>query len=172
MPSDRRTLDLFGDTALPEGFRYQPEFLSRGEERSLLQFIEKLPFREFEFHGFTGKRRIVSFGWRYDFNGGGLTRTEDMPHFLSGVRARAEAFAGTAPGGLQQVLITEYAPGAAIGWHTDRSVFGDVVGISLLPPAPQNRPALGAAKSHSGAAVGLPAARAGARRVGAQHSRR
>ena len=113
MPGDRRTLDLFGDTALPEGFRYQPEFLSRGEERSLLQYIEQLPFREFEFHGFTGKRRIVSFGWRYDFNGGGLTRTEDMPHFLSGVRARAEAFAGTAPGGLQQVLITEYAPGAA-----------------------------------------------------------
>ena len=177
MPGDRRTLDLFGDTALPEGFRYQPEFLSRGEERSLLQYIEKLPFREFEFHGFTGKRRIVSFGWRYDFNGGGLTRTEDMPHFLSGVRARAEAFAGTAPGGLQQVLITEYAPGAAIGWHKDRSVFGDVVGISLLSPCTfrlrlKTGRALGAAKSHSGAAVSLPAARAGARRVGAQYSRR
>ena len=37
-------------------------------------------------------------------------------------------------GRLQQVLITEYAPGAAIGWHKDRSVFGDVVGISLLSP--------------------------------------
>ncbi len=94
-------LDLFGDTALPQGFRYQPEFLNCGEERSLLQYIEKLPFREFEFHGFTGKRRIASFGWRYDFNGGGLTRTEDMPHFLSGVRARAEAFARAPPGGLQ-----------------------------------------------------------------------
>jgi alkylated DNA repair dioxygenase AlkB len=30
------------------------------------------------------------------------------------------------------VLITEYRPGAAIGWHKDRSVFGEVVGISLL----------------------------------------
>lgn len=40
--------------------------------------IVPLPFRELEFHGFTGKRRIVSFGWRYDFNGGGLTKTEDM----------------------------------------------------------------------------------------------
>ena len=28
--------------------------------------------------------------------------------------------------------MTEYPPGAAIGWHKDRSVFGDVVGISLL----------------------------------------
>jgi alkylated DNA repair dioxygenase AlkB len=31
-------------------------------------------------------------------------------------------------------LVTEYRPGAAIGWHKDRSVFGDVVGISLLAP--------------------------------------
>jgi hypothetical protein len=31
-----------------------------------LEYIKVLPFREFEFHGFTGKRRIVSFGWRCD----------------------------------------------------------------------------------------------------------
>jgi len=99
-----------------------------------LQHIKDLPFREFEFHGFTGKRRIVSFGCRHDFNGGGLTKTEDMPDFLSGLRARAESFAAIAPGALQQVLITEYTPGAAIGWQKDRSVFGDVVGISLLSP--------------------------------------
>jgi alkylated DNA repair dioxygenase AlkB len=130
--NDSHTLDLFGHDALPEGFGYQPDFLSSGEEQSLLERVKGLPFKEFEFHGFTGKRRIVSFGWRYDFSGGGLTKTEDMPEFLSGVRARAESFARLAPGQLQQVLITEYSPGAAIGWHKDRSVFGDVVGISLL----------------------------------------
>jgi alkylated DNA repair dioxygenase AlkB len=132
VPSASHTLDLFGDDSLPEGFRYQGDFLSEGEERSLLEHIKVLPFREFEFHGFTGRRRIVSFGWRYDFNGGRLTKTEDMPEFLSGIRARAESFAAIAPKGLQQVLISEYSPGAAIGWHKDRSVFGDVVGISLL----------------------------------------
>ena len=116
----------------PRDFRYEPDFLSRKEEHSLLQQIEPLPFREFEFQRFTGKRRIVSYGWRYDFNGGGLSKTADMPAFLSGIRARAENFAGIEPGALQQVLITEYKPGAAIGWHRDRSVFGDVVGISLL----------------------------------------
>jgi alkylated DNA repair dioxygenase AlkB len=87
--------------------------------------VRELPFREFEFHGFLGKRRIVSFGWRYDFNGGGLQKTDDMPDFVTTVRRKA------APE-LQQVLITEYRPGAAIGWHKDRSVFGEVVGISLL----------------------------------------
>jgi alkylated DNA repair dioxygenase AlkB len=105
--------------------------MSHEEERSLLKHIVPLPFREFEFQGFTGKRRVFSFGWRYDFNGGGLSPVEAMPEFLSGIRARAENFAEIPPGTLHQVLITEYTPGAALGWHTDRSVFGDVVGISL-----------------------------------------
>lgn len=132
MPGASQTFDLFGDDALPDGFRYQADFLSAGEEHSLLQQIKVLSFREFEFHGFSGKRRIVSFGWRYDFNGGGLTKGEDMPDFLSGIRARAAGFVAIAPADLPQVLITEYAPGAAIGWHKDRSIFGDVIGISLL----------------------------------------
>ncbi|WP_247464121.1 alpha-ketoglutarate-dependent dioxygenase AlkB [Bradyrhizobium sp. 62] len=51
---------------------------------------------------------------------------------MTQVRARDEAFAGIAPGSFQQVLVTEYAPAAGIGWHKDRSVFGDVAGISLL----------------------------------------
>jgi alkylated DNA repair dioxygenase AlkB len=133
MPSANQTsLDLFGDNALPDGFRYQADFLNAVEEQTLLQHIKVLPFKEFEFHGFTGKRRIVSFGWRYNFNGGGLTKTDDMPEFLSAIRSRTEQFARLSPGNLQQVLITEYSPSAAIGWHKDRAVFGDVVGISLL----------------------------------------
>ena len=114
--------------------KYQADFLSTEEERALLHDAGGLPFKEFEFHGFTGKRRTVSFGWRYDFNGGGLTKTDDMPEFLIGLRARAEAFADNPPGGFQQVLVTEYPPGAGIGWHKDRAVFGDVVGISLRSP--------------------------------------
>jgi alkylated DNA repair dioxygenase AlkB len=113
---------------------YRAAFLSEGEERRLLHEIERLPFREFEFHSFTGKRRTVSFGWRYDFNGGGLAQTEHMPAFLTGLRARAEAFAELPSGSFQQILVTEYPPGAGIGWHRDRSVFGDVVGISLASP--------------------------------------
>jgi alkylated DNA repair dioxygenase AlkB len=134
VPAGNATLDLFGETSLPEGMKYQPNFLRADEERALLHNIEGLPFRDFEFHGFTGKRKTVSFGWRYDFNGGGLTKTGDMPPFLTSLRAHAEAFAGNALGSFQQVLVTEYAPGAGIGWHKDRSVFGDVVGISLLSP--------------------------------------
>ena len=127
--------DLFGgDPSLPAGFRYGANFLGVGEEQALLHQIGPLPFKEFQFHGFLGKRRVVSFGWRYDFNGGGLSRTDDMPAFLMAVRQKAAAFAGVPLSDLQQVLVTEYRPGAAIGWHKDRSVFGDVVGVSLLAP--------------------------------------
>jgi alkylated DNA repair dioxygenase AlkB len=127
--------DLFGrKPSLPEGFRYAADIIDAAEEQVLLQDVRSLPFKEFEFHGFTGKRRVVSFGWRYDFNGGGLQKTDDMPPFLLRVREKAAAFARIAPSDLQQVLVTEYRPGAAIGWHKDRSVFGDVIGLSFLSP--------------------------------------
>jgi alkylated DNA repair dioxygenase AlkB len=125
--------DLFQvGPALPSGFEYGAEFIEPQTERTLLADLKGLPFKHFEFHGFQGKRRVVSFGWRYDFNGGGLTKTEEMPPFLLAVRQRAAAFARVSSERLQQVLVTEYQPGAAIGWHKDRSVFGDVIGISLL----------------------------------------
>jgi len=128
--------DLFDppSAVLPAGFKYQPDLISKETERTLAKQIAGLPLKEFEFQGFLGKRRIVSFGWRYDFKGGGLQRTEDLPPFLLPVREQAAAFAGMPPARLQQVLLTEYKPGVQIGWHKDRSVFGEVVGISLLSP--------------------------------------
>lgn len=74
----------------------------------------------------------MSYGWRYDFNGGGLGRSDNMPAFLLPVREVAARFAGVNAAGLQQALLIEYPPGAQIGWHKDRPVFDAVVGISLL----------------------------------------
>lgn len=132
MAIDKAQPDLFGgERSVPAGFRYSEDLLSASEEQVLIEKIATLPFKEFEFHGFLGKRRVVSFGWRYDFNGGGLNKANDMPEFLLGVRERAADFAQLTASELQHVLVTEYSPGAAIGWHKDRPVFGDVVGISL-----------------------------------------
>jgi alkylated DNA repair dioxygenase AlkB len=116
----------------PKGFRYRPHLLTADAEAQLVERLATLPLREFEFHGFFARRRVVSFGWRYDFNGGGLQQADDMPLFLLPLRAQAAAFAAIAPGDLRHVLVTEYRAGAAIGWHKDRSVFGEVIGISLL----------------------------------------
>lgn len=118
---------------LPAGFCYRPELISPRDERSLLARIRHLPFREFEFHGYTGKRRVVSFGWHYDFTGRKLRKADDMPDYLLALRATAAAaFADLEPEALQHVLVTEYGPGAGIGWHRDKAVFGQVVGVSLL----------------------------------------
>jgi len=123
-----------GDPSLPEGFKYQKDFLSSEEEQDLVRHIQSLAFENFQFHGFTGKRRVVSFGWRYDFNESDLRKADDMPAFLLPLRARAAALAGLSADSFQHVLVTEYAPGAGIGWHRDKAVFREVVGISLLAP--------------------------------------
>ncbi len=119
---------------LPEGFRYRPELIGREDEAELLTHVRELPFREFEFHGYTGKRRVVSFGWHYDFSARHLQKADDIPDFLLALRPAATAFAGTEPEALRHVLVTEYGPGAGIGWHRDKSVFGETVGVSLLSP--------------------------------------
>ena len=128
-------LDIFGSgPAFPDGFRYKADVVRREDEAALLERVRALPFRDFEFHGYTGRRRVVSYGWHYDFNERTLRRADDMPPFLVALRATAARFAGIEPARLQHVLVTEYGAGAGIGWHRDKGVFGEVVGISLLAP--------------------------------------
>jgi alkylated DNA repair dioxygenase AlkB len=126
-------LDLLADeSAVPEGFVYRAELLTTGEERDLLREVHRLPFKAFEFHGFVGKRRVVSFGWKYDFAQRRVEEARPLPDFLVPVRQSAAAFAGLTPERLEQILVTEYQPGSAIGWHRDKKEFGDVIGVSLV----------------------------------------
>ena len=128
------TADLFDKPIGPDGFRYQPDFITPDEERALADHLESLAFAPFLFRGYEGRRRVVSFGLRYDFSGQGLVAADPMPEWLLPVRDRAAAFAGLAGGAFEHVLINEYREGAPIGWHRDRPVFEKVVGVSLLSP--------------------------------------
>jgi alkylated DNA repair dioxygenase AlkB len=129
--------DLFGSGEnLPEGFRYQPDLITPDEEGTLIEVIRTLPLKEFEFHGYTGKRRVKSFGWKYDFNDRQLKKADEIPDFLAGVQRKAARFAGLAAHDIKHALVTEYDVGAPIGWHKDKAEFGDVIGVSLLSPAP------------------------------------
>ncbi len=116
---------------MPEGFHYCPDLISEEEEAALLSVIPALPFRPFEFRGFLGNRRVVSFGWKYDFNDSKLKQATEIPAFLLPFRERAAQIAGLPPSAIEQIMVTEYAPGAAIGWHKDRSMFADIMGVSL-----------------------------------------
>jgi alkylated DNA repair dioxygenase AlkB len=127
--------DLFAHTRkLPAGFAYREDVILLTEEQAMIECFEELPFKPFEFHGFLGKRRVVSFGWRYDFAGRTLRNSDPIPPFLLPLRQRAADFAGVPADGMQQILINEYAPGAGIGWHRDKPMFGEVVGISFGAP--------------------------------------
>jgi alkylated DNA repair dioxygenase AlkB len=129
--------DLFGSHAsdLPEGMVYAPELITPGEETELASLMAQLPFAPFQFHGFEGNRRTISYGFHYAFDGSGLRETVPVPEWLLPVRTKAAALAGLQPQALEHALLIEYAPGAGIGWHRDRPAFGDVIGISLLAPA-------------------------------------
>jgi len=132
----RDQTDLFvAARAAPAGFVYRDEVISPTDERALLDRFQDLPFKPFEFHGFFGNRRVISFGWRYDYAGGRLRESEPVPAFLFPLREQAAAFAGVPAEGLQQILINEYAPGAGIGWHRDKAMFEDVIAVSLASPS-------------------------------------
>ncbi|MBO9708782.1 MAG: alpha-ketoglutarate-dependent dioxygenase AlkB [Caulobacter sp.] len=121
---------------MPEGFRYRPELIGRDEEQALVRHIEALPFKPFEFHGYTGARRVVSFGWRYDFARHVLEPAAAIPDFLLPLRDKVAAFSGLEAEAFRQVLVLEYAPGAGIGWHRDRPQFREIAGVSLLAACP------------------------------------
>jgi alkylated DNA repair dioxygenase AlkB len=125
----RKTLPLLPP---PEGFDYGENMLTLDEERALVGQISRLELKPFDFHGYEAKRRVTSFGWRYDFGDYSLRETAAMPDFLLPLRVRAAQFAGIASEEFAHALVTEYTPGTPIGWHRDRPAFGDVVGVSLL----------------------------------------
>jgi alkylated DNA repair dioxygenase AlkB len=118
--------------ALPGGLRLQPDFIAAEEEAELTGAFAELPFAPFAFQGWEGKRRVVSYGWRYDFTAGRALEAEPVPGWLDPLRRRAAAWAGLPGQALVQAMITEYAPGAPIGWHRDRPAFEDVLGVSFL----------------------------------------
>jgi alkylated DNA repair dioxygenase AlkB len=128
-PTPRKTIKI---AEPPHGFVYQLDLITVEEQSELVRHIEKLPLREFEFHGYFGKRRVVSFGWHYDFGNASLNIVEGIPEFLLRIRERAAAFAGLTSEDLPHILVTEYTAGTPIGWHRDKGVFEDVIGISLL----------------------------------------
>jgi alkylated DNA repair dioxygenase AlkB len=126
--------DVFGEPDLPEGFRYFPNALSRAEEKSFVQRFEKLPLKPFEFRGYLGKRRIFTFGHKYVFAGQERRADASVSDCFRPLAEIASQISGTSADGFEQIMVTEYAPGAGIGWHRDRPTYEDIVSISFLVP--------------------------------------
>jgi alkylated DNA repair dioxygenase AlkB len=126
-------LTLFSseDAGVPQGLRYHPDFISAAEERDLIEHVRALPLAPFQFGAFEGKRRVASFGWRYDYSEQTLKKADDLPEWLEPFIMRVEAFGALPASSIRQMLCTEYDVGVSIGWHRDKPHFADVFGLSL-----------------------------------------
>ncbi len=122
--------DLFGD-ALPNGLVYQPGFLAPPEEAGLLRWIGTLPLQQARYKDYTARRRVVSYGGRYDFADHRLLPADPVPDELLPLRERAGAWAGIEPASLVNALVAEYRPGTPLGWHRDVPEYELVIGVSL-----------------------------------------
>jgi len=117
--------------SLPEGFVYEPEFLGREEENFLLRTAESLPLQEAQYREWQAKRRIVSYGGRYDFTHRALSEAPPIPDFLVPLRDRIARWAGIDPASIHHAVVAEYRPGTQLGWHRDVPDFERVMGVSL-----------------------------------------
>ena len=124
-------LTLFAGAAhSPEGLRYMPDFISPELEQKLIALIAELPLQPFQFGQYEGKRRVASFGFRYDYSRRRLEEDSPVPAWLGATTEKVEAFGGPATR-VRQVLCTEYDTGVGIGWHRDRPQFERIFGLSL-----------------------------------------
>src|SRR5207249_2131430 len=86
-------LALFPDqSAGPKGLCYTSEFISRATERELISRISELPLQPFQFGAFEGNRRVVSFGFRYDYSVQRILEAEPIPDWLAQVARSVESF--------------------------------------------------------------------------------
>src|SRR6185503_12370245 len=109
----------------PQGLRYVAEFISPELERELIGHVSALPLQPFQFGVFEGKRRVASFGFRYDYTLQRLQPAEPIPAWLEPLIEQVEEYGG--PGTqIAQVLCTEYDVGVGIGWHRDKPHFGRI----------------------------------------------
>jgi len=128
----RPQAELFGDApVLPEGFVFQPDFISPDEERALLDEIARLPLEAAKYKQYTARRRIAYFGFGYDFTANRLGVAPPAPAFLEPLRDKVAAWMSLAPQALEQALVTQYRRGTPLGWHRDAPDFGRVAGVSL-----------------------------------------
>jgi alkylated DNA repair dioxygenase AlkB len=120
---------------LPPGMVYETNFLTPQEEASLVALVERMPLAEMRYKSFTARRRVMSFGGKYDFNANQLEAAAPLPAELEPLRKNVAVWLGVEPAAFTQVLVAEYREGTPLGWHRDVPDFEDVVGVSLLGEA-------------------------------------
>jgi alkylated DNA repair dioxygenase AlkB len=116
---------------LPEGFAYQPDFITADQEAELLTTISGLPLREAKYKEYTAKRRIISYGASYDFSSSELVPAGPVPAFLHPLRDLISKWTEVPASRFTHAVIAEYKTGTQLGWHRDVPDFELIAGVSL-----------------------------------------
>jgi hypothetical protein len=162
---------------IPDAFAYHPDFINEEEQHRLVETIERLEFSEVRMHGMVAKRRVAHFGWNYGYETWRISPGPPVPEFLLPLRARVAELLKIEAAAFEEVLVTEYPPGAVIGWPRCadvRSCCGRRLAVGSLPDAisagqrhgPRNL------RTGGGTAVRVRAKRSRTQRMAAQHSSR
>jgi alkylated DNA repair protein (DNA oxidative demethylase) len=131
---ERRVARFIMPVDLPQGFIYRPDFLSEAEEEELLKHVGQIRFSELRMRDVVARRHVAHFGWLYGYDSWRVQPGPPIPEFLDSLKTRAATLLQVEPDELVEALITEYPPGAGIGWHRDAPVFGVVIAVSLFSP--------------------------------------
>jgi alkylated DNA repair dioxygenase AlkB len=119
-------------SAIQDGWTYAAEFLTIAAEADLVQLIRTLPFKAAQYKQWSARRRIVSFGGRYDYSRQQLDAATPIPAILHPLRRQVADWAGIPEDSLKHAMIAEYQPGTPLGWHRDVPQFEQIIGVSLL----------------------------------------
>ena len=119
------------ETAFPPGMRFETDWLGADEEAALIEAIGALELREARYKQYTARRRVVSFGGKFDYDNNRLLPAPPIPPAFEPLRQRVARWLGVAPELFSQMLVAEYAPGTPLGWHRDVPDFESIVGVSL-----------------------------------------
>lgn len=134
-PAARTSRRGSGDKAapdkLPPGFVYQPEFLTAAEEAELLACFAGQEFRNSTYKDYTARRRGACFSLHRDTVDQGGSPRPVAPDCLLTLAIRVAARFGFGPEAFAHALITEYPPGAPMGWHRDAPPCAEIYGVSL-----------------------------------------
>jgi len=97
-----------------------------------MEAVSIIELHNFNFQGFTANRKVAGFGYDYAFDNGSVTAGEAIPSSFNFLIEMISEYTAIRPADFEELLITEYPPGAVINWHRDAPPFDIIAGISLM----------------------------------------
>ena len=114
------------------GSIYIPEFLAHDEAEALYHWLDSRPpevwLRDLS-------RRVIHYGWRYDYTNRTISTDlyiGPLPERCAALAERLHRETGMFEEIPNQVIVNEYEPGQGIAMHTDHQNFGPTVAMISL----------------------------------------